>query len=147
MTVYSLTDSSKTDLLSYLDKFYLYIDILSGIYWYWRSKIDFWWKKSVYDHLMSKLRKSICHSPVVFRWLIKFLTKFNLLSIRQFRLQSSKNTQDTIFAFLETAATVFCDLSKAFDSVNHARSKFVDLEILYYPGLGHTNMNIPVCVI
>lgn len=59
----------------------------------------------------------------------QFLVKHGLLSTEQFGFQSSKNTNDAIFAFLEklylqlnngdVAAAAFCDISKAFDCVTH----------------------------
>lgn len=60
---------------------------------------------------------------------VEFLSSCNILSDHQFGFQRDKNTNDAIFSFLKTiyteinggeaAAAIFCDLSKAFDCVQH----------------------------
>lgn len=61
--------------------------------------------------------------------MVTFLSKYNILNAQQYGFQSGKNTTDAIFALLEgvykdvndneATAAVFCDLSKAFDTVDH----------------------------
>lgn len=60
---------------------------------------------------------------------MEFLLSVNLLSDYQFGFQQNKSTNDAMFSFLNTvytklneeeiAAAIFCDLSKAFDCVQH----------------------------
>lgn len=61
--------------------------------------------------------------------IVKFLDEHNILLKNQFGFQNSKNTTDAILEFLEknylqlnegeAVGAVFCDFSKAFDTVNH----------------------------
>lgn len=62
--------------------------------------------------------------------MLEFLSAQNILSNEQFGFQESRGTNDAIFSFLETlylslnegdfAAAAFCDLSKAFECVDHS---------------------------
>lgn len=77
--------------------------------------------------LLSTLSKII--EKLAKKRMMEFIEKHNILSVRQFAYQKSKNTNDAVFSFLESlylklndrevASAVFCDFSKAFDCVNH----------------------------
>lgn len=71
---------------------------------------------------------SKCLESIMFTRLSSYIQKYNLISASQFGFQKSKSTIDAIVSFIDKLTThlesgnvisLFCDLSKAFDSVNH----------------------------
>lgn len=77
--------------------------------------------------LLSTLSKIV--EKIVKSRMTTFLGRYNILNSNQFGFQKAKGTNDAIFRFLEevyrflnvkeSVAAVFCDLSKAFDCVDH----------------------------
>ena len=76
--------------------------------------------------LLPVLSKSL--ESIMFNRLTSFITKFDLLTTTQFGFQKGKSTTDAIATFLNklnehldnnNAISILCDLSKAFDCVNH----------------------------
>lgn len=85
---------------------------------------------------------------VIFKQLIKYLEEHNILNEKQFGFRQGRSTQMAVFELVnellgaldgsQTVYGVFCDLSKAFDSVNH---KLLLAKLEYY-GINGTPLKL-----